>query len=135
MLRVDQLLEGCPAQLMDDETKAKSGWTVCCSEIGARMVEIAGGEAMGGWDGDALAGQMEEVFERQQAAADARAHRGTSSAEERARSADFESLRLSRSLVLSARARPRPGEASGRLAFAGLRCEQHRAQQSVRSIV
>lgn len=55
---------------------------------------------MGGWDGDALAGQMEEVFERQQAAADARAHRGTSSAEERARSADFESLRLSRSRIM-----------------------------------
>ncbi len=46
------------------------------------------------WDGDDLAGQMEEVFERQQAAADARAHKGTSSAEERARSAKFESLRL-----------------------------------------
>jgi predicted metal-dependent hydrolase len=55
---------------------------------------------MSGWDGDALAGQMEEVFERQQAAADARAHRGTSSAEERARSADFESLRLSRSRIM-----------------------------------
>jgi hypothetical protein len=53
-----------------------------------------------GWDGDDLAGQMEEVFERQHAAADARAHRGTSSAEERARSADFESLRLSRARIL-----------------------------------
>ena len=49
-----------------------------------------------GWDGDDLAGQMEELFERQQAAADARANRGTSSVEERARSAKFESLRLSR---------------------------------------
>jgi hypothetical protein len=53
-----------------------------------------------GWDGDALAGQAEEIFERQQAAADARANRGTSSAEERARSAKFESLRLSRSRIM-----------------------------------
>ena len=53
-----------------------------------------------GWDGDALADQMEEVFERQQAAADARANRGTSSAEERARSGAFESLRLSRARIL-----------------------------------
>ena len=52
------------------------------------------------WDGDALAGQAEEIFERQQAAADARANRGTSSAEERARSARFESLRLSRARVM-----------------------------------
>lgn len=55
---------------------------------------------MSGWDGDALAGQMEEVFERQQAAADARAHKGTSTAEERARSAKFETLRLSRSRIM-----------------------------------
>ena len=53
-----------------------------------------------GWDGDALADQMEEVFERQQAAADARANRGTSSAAERARSGAFESLRLSRARIL-----------------------------------
>ncbi len=53
-----------------------------------------------GWDGDDLAGQMEEVFERQQAAADARANRGTSSVEERARSARFETLRLSRSRIM-----------------------------------
>ena len=53
-----------------------------------------------GWDGDDLAGKMEEVFERQQAAAVARAHRGTSSVEERARSAKFESLRLSRSRIM-----------------------------------
>src|SRR3977135_194846 len=45
------------------------------------------------WDGDDLAGQAEEVFERQQAAADARAHRGTSTVEERARRARFETLR------------------------------------------
>jgi hypothetical protein len=54
-----------------------------------------------GWNGDDLAGQMEEVFERQQATADARAHRGTSTAEERARSAKFETLRLSRARVMS----------------------------------
>ena len=41
------------------------------------------------WDGDDLAGQMEEAFERQQAVADARAHRGSSSVEERARSANL----------------------------------------------
>ena len=52
------------------------------------------------WDGDDLAGQAEEVFERQQAAADARAHRGTSTVEERARSAKFETLRLSRSRLM-----------------------------------
>ncbi|HEV7472729.1 MAG TPA: hypothetical protein VGN90_01700 [Pyrinomonadaceae bacterium] len=53
------------------------------------------------WDGDDLAGKMEETFERQQAAADARANRNTSSVEERARSAKFESLRLSRSRVMT----------------------------------
>ena len=53
------------------------------------------------WDGDDLAGQMEETFERQQAVADARARRGSSSVEERARSAKFESLRLSRSRIMS----------------------------------
>ena len=52
------------------------------------------------WDGDDLAGQAEEVFEKQQAAADARAHRGTSTVEERARSAKFETLRLSRSRLM-----------------------------------
>jgi len=51
------------------------------------------------WDGDDLAGNMEEAFERQQAAADARANPRTSSTEERARSAKFESLRLSRSRI------------------------------------
>jgi len=53
------------------------------------------------WDGDALAEQMEENLERQQAAADARAHRGTSTAEERARSAKFQSLRVSRSRIVT----------------------------------
>ncbi|HKO99866.1 MAG TPA: hypothetical protein VJU86_23020 [Pyrinomonadaceae bacterium] len=54
-----------------------------------------------GWDGDDLAGKAEEAFERQQAVADARAHRGTSTPEERARSAQFESLRLSRSRIMT----------------------------------
>ena len=54
-----------------------------------------------GWDGDALAGQMEEVFERQQAVADARALRGTSTLEERMRSSNFESLRVSRSRIMT----------------------------------
>jgi len=53
------------------------------------------------WDGDALAGQMEEIFERQQAAADARAQKGSSTAEERARSAQFQSLRVSRSRIMT----------------------------------
>lgn len=53
------------------------------------------------WDGDALAGQMEEVLERQQIAADARAVRGTSTPNERARSAKFESLRVSRSRLMT----------------------------------
>ncbi len=52
------------------------------------------------WDGDALAGQMEEDFERQQAVADARAQRHTSTPEERARSAQFQSLRVSRSRIM-----------------------------------
>jgi hypothetical protein len=55
---------------------------------------------MAGWDGDAIAGQMEEIFERQQAAADARANKYSSTVAERARSADFESLRLSRSRIM-----------------------------------
>lgn len=53
------------------------------------------------WDGDALAGQMEEIFERQQAIADARANRGASTAEERGRSAQFESMRVSRSRIMT----------------------------------
>ena len=53
------------------------------------------------WDGDALAEQMEDVFERQQAAADARAHKGSSTVEERARSAQFQSLRVSRSRIMT----------------------------------
>jgi hypothetical protein len=54
-----------------------------------------------GWDGDALAGQMEEALERQQMVADARAVRGTSTPNERARSAQFESLRSSRSRIMT----------------------------------
>jgi hypothetical protein len=53
------------------------------------------------WDGDALAGQTEEIFERQQAIADARAFNNTSTLEERARSAKFESLRVSRSRIMT----------------------------------
>ena len=53
------------------------------------------------WDGDALAGQMEEIFERQHALADARAFNNTSSPEERMRSAKFESLRVSRSRIMT----------------------------------
>ena len=54
-----------------------------------------------GWNGDALAGQMEEIFERQHALADARAFSNTSTAEERGRSAKFESLRVSRSRIMT----------------------------------
>ena len=54
-----------------------------------------------GWDGDALAGQMEEIFERQHALADARAFNNTSTPEERNRSAKFESLRVSRSRIMT----------------------------------
>ena len=53
------------------------------------------------WDGDALAGQMEEALERQQMVADARAVRGSSTVNERARSAKFESLRASRSRIMT----------------------------------
>ena len=53
------------------------------------------------WDGDALAGQVEEIFERQQAIADARAFNNSSSLEERVRSAKFESLRVSRSRIMT----------------------------------
>ena len=52
---------------------------------------------MAGWDGDALAGSMEEALERQQEAAEARrAKKDTSSQEERERKAREESVRLSR---------------------------------------
>lgn len=54
----------------------------------------------GGWDGDALAGQMEEALERQQAAAEARTRKDNSSPEELARKAQQESLRLSKARIL-----------------------------------
>jgi hypothetical protein len=54
----------------------------------------------GGWDGDAVAGQMEEALERQQAAADDRTRRDYVSPEERARLARLESLRLSKARML-----------------------------------
>jgi hypothetical protein len=53
------------------------------------------------WDGDALAGQMEEILERQQSIADARAFNNTSTAEERMRSGKFQSLRVSRSRIMT----------------------------------
>ncbi len=52
---------------------------------------------MAGWDGDDLAGSMEEALERQQEAAEARrARREQTSPEERERKAREESVRLSR---------------------------------------
>ncbi len=52
------------------------------------------------WDGDDLAGKMEETLERQQAAVEARANKSTGSAADRARNAQLESLRLSRSRIM-----------------------------------
>ena len=55
---------------------------------------------MAGWDGDALAGSMEEALERQQEAAEARrARKDAASPDERARQARRESLRLSRARI------------------------------------
>jgi hypothetical protein len=55
---------------------------------------------MAGWDGDALAGSMEEALERQQQAAEERrARKSTSSAEERERKDHEESVRLSRARI------------------------------------
>jgi len=54
----------------------------------------------GGWDGDALAGQMEDAQERQQQAAEARLLRKNApSPEARAREAELESLRLSQARI------------------------------------
>jgi len=53
----------------------------------------------GGWDGDALAKQMEDVIERQEAAAEARLRKNSSSPEQRAREAGLESLRLSKARI------------------------------------
>ena len=55
---------------------------------------------MAGWDGDALAGSMEEALERQQQAAEERrARKDTSSAEERERKGHEESVRLSKARI------------------------------------
>jgi hypothetical protein len=53
------------------------------------------------WDGDALAGEMEAIYERQQAVADARTFNNTSTLEERMRSSKFQSLRVSRSRIMT----------------------------------
>ena len=53
----------------------------------------------GGWDGDALAGQMEDAIERQQVADEYRERRPISSPEKRARESRVESLRLSKSRI------------------------------------
>lgn len=50
----------------------------------------------GGWDGDAIAGQMEDAMERQQAAAEARASRNNSTPEDRARALQLETIRMSK---------------------------------------
>ncbi|MFN2510821.1 MAG: hypothetical protein ABR568_05185 [Pyrinomonadaceae bacterium] len=52
------------------------------------------------WDGDDLAGKMEENLERQQAAAEDRSRTSTGSAADRARNSQLESLRLSRSRIM-----------------------------------
>lgn len=49
------------------------------------------------WDGDDLAGKLEETLERQ---VDERANKSTGSVEDRARIARLESLRLSRSRIM-----------------------------------
>ena len=55
---------------------------------------------MASWDGDALAGSMEEALERQQEAAEARrARKDLSSPEDRERKSREESLRLSRARI------------------------------------
>jgi hypothetical protein len=55
---------------------------------------------MAGWDGDALAGSMEEALERQAEASEARrARKDTSSPEDRERKAREESVRLSKARI------------------------------------
>jgi hypothetical protein len=55
---------------------------------------------MAGWDGDALAGSMEEALERQQEVAEERrARKDLSSPEERERKAREESVRLSKARI------------------------------------
>jgi hypothetical protein len=53
------------------------------------------------WDGDDLAGQAEDEQERQQALAEARQSKPRLTQEDRVRNIELESLRLSRSRVLS----------------------------------
>jgi hypothetical protein len=48
-----------------------------------------------GWDGDDLAGKMEEALEQQQAAQEARRNQVYLSPEQRAQNAEHESVRLS----------------------------------------
>lgn len=54
-----------------------------------------------GWDGDDLAGQAEDTLELQQALADARVKSGRGTPEDRLRQSELESLRLSRSRIVS----------------------------------
>ncbi len=54
---------------------------------------------MAGWDGDALAGQMEEAMERQQEAAEARLRKKNVSHEDLSRAVEVESLRLSKARI------------------------------------
>jgi hypothetical protein len=53
------------------------------------------------WDGDDLAGQAEDEEERKQALAETRQNKPRLTPEERARSVELESLRLSRSRIVS----------------------------------
>lgn len=53
----------------------------------------------GGWDADALAGQMEDVMERQQETAEAHSQKDESAPEKRARNVQIESLRLSKARI------------------------------------
>jgi hypothetical protein len=54
---------------------------------------------MAGWDGDALAGSMEEALERQQEAAEARRVRRHTSPQDFERKASEESSRLNRARI------------------------------------
>jgi hypothetical protein len=72
------------------------------SKVGANKSFNRKGEiVMVAWDGDALAGSMEEAMERQQEAAEERrrARANPSSTEERERLARQESIRLSRARI------------------------------------
>ncbi len=62
---------------------------------------------MAGWDGDALAGSLEEALERQQEAAEARRARNEAAAspEERERKSREESIRLNRARLTEQMAR------------------------------